>query len=114
MLDSQTRGLRILARRNALTETDWFNLLEERRALLEPHLREMTLKALGDLKVILNYRNDRRPLRMGGMVKKTPSQNFQPQFRSYWVADTLKTVEGNFPLETRGIFPDDDIYYNGH
>ncbi|MBI2049201.1 MAG: hypothetical protein HYT29_02090 [Parcubacteria group bacterium] len=112
MLDSHTKGLRIWARQNTLTETDWFNLLEERRTLLEPHLREMTLKALGDLKIVNGDHQSRRSLRMGRMVQKV----YHPRGRycSYWVADELKAVEGHFPLETRGIFPDDDIYYHGH
>ena len=115
MRDSQIGGLNILARRNVLTETDWFDLLLERRTLLEPYLREMTLKTLGDLKVVNDRSgNERRPLRMGGMVKKILSKNLQSGYRPYWIADKLETVEGNFPLETRGIFPDDDIYYHGH
>lgn len=117
MLDSQIKGPRIWARQNALTETDWFNLLEERRALIEPHLREMTLKALGDLKIVswgLCKSNERRPLRMGGMVEKVEKFTKGPPLNPYWTAAELKAVEGNFPLETRGIFADDDIYYHGH
>lgn len=107
------RGLRILARRDALTETDWFNLLEARRALLELHLREMTLKTLGDLKIIYDDLNrgvgNGRPLRMGGMVEKFTKKDLP----LHWVEST-PVVEGNFSLDTRGIFPDDEAYYHGH
>ncbi len=107
-------GLRILARRDALTEDDWFKLLEERRALIEPHLRDMTLKSLGDLKIIRDYKgghSSERPLRWGAMVEKTYST---PPHRKYREASELKIAEGPFSLETRGIWPDDDVYHYGH
>lgn len=100
-----------MARQNTLTETDWFNLLEERRNLLAPHLREMTLKALGDLNIVRYCNKDVRPLRMGGVIERV--SKFAP-YRHYLDWGGPKIVEGNFPLETRGIFANDDIYYNGH
>lgn len=107
-------GLRILARRDALTDKDWFNLVEERRALIESHLRDMTLKSLGDLKIIGDDRQKLpfgRPLRLGAMVEKTYST---PPHRKYREASELKIAEGPFSLETRGIWPDDEVYYHGH
>lgn len=111
---ARTAGLRILARRDALTDTDWFNLIEERRALIEPHLRDMTLKSLGDLKIVRDYQGghrSERPLRMGAMVEETYSS---PPYHKYRKASELKIAKGPFSLDTRGIFPDDDVYYNGH
>lgn len=110
---SHTGGLRILARQNALTETDWFDLLEQRRTLIEPYLREMTLKSLGDLEIVRDQKGDRaskRPLRMGAMVKKTCCD---PPHK-YREAAPLMNAEGDFSLDTRGIFPDDEVYHNGH
>jgi len=110
--ERRTRGLRILARRNALTEEEWFNLLEARRAFLEPHLRDMTLKSLGELKIVgddLNKCPDGRPLRKGGMEEKFTRSGF-PMNWVEWEPD----VEGDFSLNTRGIFPDDEVYYHGH
>lgn len=112
---NHTGGLRILARRNALTKTDWFDLLEERRALIEPYLHEMTLKSLGDLKVVREEvygHASERPLRMGAVIKKTHRDD--PPYREYREAAPLTNVEGDFSLDTRGIFPDDEVYHNGH
>ena len=113
MLES-TKSLRILARQNALTKEDWFILLEERRKLLAPHLREMSLKALCDLTIVCGARGRRRPLRMGGVVERFTKDI---PYRSYVEECALDIViEGNssFNFETRGIFPDDDVYYRGH
>lgn len=109
-----TGGLCILARRDALTETDWFDLLEQRRALLEPYLHEMTLKSLGDLRIVRDQKNNRsseRQLRMGAMVEKTDRN---PPYREYREEAEFTCVEGDFSLDTRGIFPDDEVYYLGH
>lgn len=111
MLHPQTEGLRILARRNALTNKDWFDLLETRRALIKPHLREMTLKSLGDLKIVRDYQSghsSERPLKLGAMTRVAGS------FSTNRAASELKITTGFFPLETRGIFPDDDVFYHGH
>lgn len=104
----RTEGLRILARRSALTESDWFNLLEARRVLLEPYLREMTLKTLGDLKIVRNHQCE-RPLRKGGMEEKFTKKDLPLS----WVEST-PIVEGIFSLDTRGIFPNDEVYFGGH
>lgn len=82
--------------------------------LLEPHLREMTLKSLGDLKLVHDQKGGHasyRPLRMGAMVEKSYRE---PPYRKYREATELKSMEGDFQLDTRGIFPDDAVYYNGH
>ena len=105
-------GLRILARQNALTEDDWFNLIGGRRALLEPYLRNITLKALGDLKIIYDDETGSgagygRMLRDGGLAVV---QGKHGEF-----LDTCApTMNSDFPLDTRGIFPDDDVYYGEH
>lgn len=104
----RTEGLHILARRNALAEKDWFNLLEARRTLLEPHLREMTLKTLGDLMVVREHQYGRL-LRKGGMEEKFIRKDLPLS----WVEST-PIVEGVFSLDTRGIFPNDEVYFGGH
>ena len=78
-------GLTILARQNALTEKDWFELLEARRKLIEKHLRDMTLKSLGELRFIHDYFHE-HALKMD-----------EPKL----IGDT------RFTLDTRGIFPSD-------
>lgn len=106
-----TGSLHILARQNALTDGDWFTLLERRRELIIPHLRDITLKSLGDLKIVrdqMGGHSSERPLRMGAMVYSTSSH------RKHRDAGELKIAEGPFGLETRGIWPDDDVYYQGH
>ena len=114
MKSNRSEGLRILVRQSALTEKDWFALLETRRALIAPHLHDMTLKTLGDLKIVRDYKgghSSERPLRMGAMTEQTTSR---PPFRTYREMSEICQVEGPFQLDTRGIFPDDEIYYHGH
>jgi hypothetical protein len=111
---AHTGGLRILARRDALTDQDWYKLIEERQALIAPHLRDMTLKSLGDLKIVRDQQgghSSARPLRLGAMVEKTYTA---PPHRKYREASELKYTEGPFKLDTRGIWPDDEVYYGGH
>lgn len=85
MLTSATSGLRILARQDALTENDLLRLLEERRLMLKKHLRDMTLKTLGELPFISDYFGDNTLKRY---------------------SETLRLEgDGRFNLETRGIFP---------
>ncbi len=107
-MSRDTEGLRILARRNVLTDDDWFDLLETRRALIGPHLRGMTLSTLGELKIVRDYFS-RRKLEDGGL---TLERTFGSQ--EYRVASEFKAVEGSFPLDTRGIFPNDLIFDHGH
>lgn len=114
VLDKYTKGLRILARRNDLTDADWFNLLEKRQALLKPHLREMTLKSLGDLKIVHDDRTGSsayfgRTLQMGGLAI-VPNRHSD----SHRDPCEPKEVSVDFPLNTHGIFPDDEVYYHGH
>ena len=45
------------------------------------------------------------------MIEKTYST---PPHRKYREASELKIAEGPFSLETRGIWPDDEVYYHGH
>ncbi len=89
--------------------TDWFDLLEARRILIERHLRDMTLKSLGDLKIIDDGYGGRRTLQTGGL-------EIVPLLHSevYRQPCTPKTVSLDFPLETRGIFSDDEIFFHGH
>ena len=44
--------MRILARQTALSHSDWSNLVEERRFLIEPHLRVMDLTPIGQLRMV--------------------------------------------------------------
>lgn len=46
------RGVRQLVRQSALSHTDWLNLIEARRALIEPHLRSMELGPIGKVQVM--------------------------------------------------------------
>ncbi|OGZ10599.1 MAG: hypothetical protein A3D67_01955 [Candidatus Lloydbacteria bacterium RIFCSPHIGHO2_02_FULL_51_22] len=110
-----TESLRILARQNVLTNTDWFTLLEERRLLLAPHLRDMSLKALCDLKIVgVTGGRRRRPLRMGGVAQKfTKDIPYRP-YREECTLDIVMEGDSVFDFDTRGIFPDDDVYYHGH
>lgn len=103
------KGLRILARQNALTNSDWFDLLEERRALLAPHLRDMTLESLGDLKIVRSDTRDVRTLRMGGLAVVPHAHS-----DSHREPCMLKETNPHFPFDTRGIFPDDKVFYHGH
>lgn len=105
------KGLRILARRDALTESDWFDLLEKRRSLLELYLRWMTIKSLGDLMIVRDEMHHARKLSVGAMVELS---NGAVAYRRYRVPGKLKSVEGDFSLDTRGIFPDDEVYHHGH
>lgn len=77
-------GLRILARRDALTDEDWINLLNERRSLIKPHLREMTLPTLGELNLVGDY--------FGHHSLKRD-------------IETLTITGERFDLDTRAIFP---------
>lgn len=76
-----------LARRTEITENDWYELLRERAAELKEHLRNMTLKSLGELRIIHDYWNDH------SLAQDAPM-----------LLNDLST----FSLETRGIFPKDD------
>ncbi len=85
-MKSQT-GLAILARRDALTQDDWRDLVEARLKMIEPHLRDMTLKTLGDIRMIHDY--------FGAHDLKR---------------DNPRVDGGKFDLATRGIFPNDDSW----
>lgn len=103
-----------MARRNALTEEDWFNLLEERRVLLEPHLRDMTLKSLGDLKIVHDDVTGHggiwgRRLYKGGL-KIVPDKHSD----SHRQPCIPGVVSSRFSLDTRGIFSNDEVFYHGH
>ena len=80
-------GFDILARQDALTEDDWYKLVEIRQAMLTPLLREMTLKELGAVKMINDYFGTHDLRR-----------------------DNPEIVGGRFDLTLRGIFPDDSSY----
>jgi len=83
-------GLEILVRRDgrcALHETDWLKLVEARLEMIKPHLRDMTLKSLGDIRII----ND--------------DFGFHDLNR-----DKPKVSGEKFNLATRGIFPNNDIW----
>ena len=116
-MKTNLKGLAILARQNPLTENDWLSLLEERRDLLKPHMRNMSLKTLGDLKIVHDDINrgagNGRTLRMGALVGKTLDR---PPYNQYLNPEELKNVTGGprFSLDTRGIFANDEIFYNGH
>jgi hypothetical protein len=112
----QTAGLAILARRNPLNGENWLALLEERRRLIEPHLRSMSLKTLGDLKIVHDDVNrgagNGRRLRVGAMVKTDWPTDITIE---YFQPGPFAGIEaGIYSLETRGIFADDEIFYNGH
>ena len=102
-------GVRILARRDVLTEEDWFKLLEARQTLLEPYLRKMTLKSLGDLKIVRDHLHQcEKILRKGGLYQTTvPSSRWEMG---------VPPVKGEecFSLDTRGIFPNDEMFHEGH
>jgi hypothetical protein len=76
---------KVLARRGPLTSGDWLQLLEERRCLLKEHLRDMTLKTVGEIPFIHDY------------------FGYHPLKR---YAETVRLVgNSHFNLDTRGIFP---------
>lgn len=80
-------GLSILARQNQITEEDWQKLVEARLEMIKPHLRYMTLKTLGDIRMINDY------------------------FGTHDLKSDQPTVSGGkFSLATRGIFPNDDSW----
>jgi hypothetical protein len=110
MKNMESKGLRLLARQDELTEQDWFELLEARRELIAPHLRDMTLKALGDLKIVEQDQRGgtwRRELRQGGLLERAHPD---PQQGIHYEPEALNHPQ----LGIRGIFPDDDLYYHGH
>ncbi len=114
MLDAQRGGLRILVRRNALTENDWLELLAERQALIKPYLRDMTLKSLGDLKIVHDDVTGRcgiwgRPLREGGL-KIVPNKHSD----SHRQPCVPEVVSSRFTIDARGIFSNDEVFYGGH
>lgn len=76
----------ILARQNELTHEDWYKLVETRVEMIKPHLRDLTLRPLGDLKMIHDYFHEH------DLKSDTPHVD----------------GEGRFDLETRGIFPCDN------
>lgn len=76
-----------LARRTEITENDWFELLRERAGELKEHLRNMTLKSLGELRIIHDCWNEH------SLARDAPK-----------ILDDLSA----FSLETRGIFPEDE------
>lgn len=83
-------GLRILARREPLTEQDWLELLEARRSRLADYMREMTLRTLGEIRFVKDYFGEHSLLKY---------------------KDTLLVCgDPRFNLETRGIFPSDQSY----
>ena len=114
MSDAQRGGLRILVRRNALTENDWFKLLAERQALIKPYLRDMTLKSLGDLKIVHDDVTGHdgiwgRPLCNGGL-EIVPNKHSD----SHREPCVPRVVSSHFSLDTRGIFSNDEVFYHGH
>ncbi len=77
---TQENGLALLARRDALTEADWYAMVNTRVSMLKPHLRDMTLKSIGDIQ-LSTPRGSLHSLKMDN-----PKQY------------------GKFSLSTRGIF----------
>jgi len=80
-------GLAILARRDSLTEQDWVMLVGARLDMIQPHLRDMTLKTIGDIRMIHDY------------FGTHDLRRDQPEVNG-----------GKFNLDTRGIFPNDDSW----
>src|SRR5258708_7299737 len=75
-------GLAILANhKKDLNEKVWFMLLEQRRELLKPHLREMTLPEIKELRFIEHHCGYK------SLKREAPE------------------VTGHFTLEVRGVFP---------
>lgn len=74
---------KILARQSALTEEEWHKLFELRLNMIRPHLRDMSLKPIGDLTIIDDY------------------------FGNHSLKKDLPEVVGGekFDLDTRGFFP---------
>src|SRR3989344_1172393 len=104
---TQSAAERILARRDELSIIDWYDLLEARRKDIAPHLRDMTLRTLGDLRVVgRTMKNPRRLAAVNPGGIRFPGEIQRPRM----------LLEGDLSAgyETRGIFPDDDIFFNGH
>jgi len=77
-----TEGLKLLIRREKLTDKNWISLIVARHALIRSHLKSVTLPELGELKC-LKTESFTHPLKEGG-----------PTVNGY----------GRFSLETQGIF----------
>lgn len=75
--------IKILARQNALTEEEWQKLFEARLEMIKPHLRDMTLKSIGDLAIVKDYFGDHALKRDNPDIDRFDC----------------------FDLETRGFFP---------
>lgn len=86
-MKKRENGLAILARRNALTEEDWQRLVEARLEMIRPHLQDVILKTLGDIRMIRDYFGTHDLKRDGPQVDG-----------------------GKFSLATQGIFPNDDSW----
>lgn len=79
----QTRRLEVFVRKNRLTTEEWFDLIEDRRKLIKPHLSSFMLPELGLIKCMSNESNFLHELRFDAPVL---------------------TGDTRFSLETQGIF----------
>lgn len=87
MNDNDNPVLKLLARRDKITDDEWYVLLQARVRDLEDHLRSMSLKPLGELKMLKDY------------FHAHDLNRDQPDVESVnWSGHGLKT---------RGIFPSD-------
>jgi hypothetical protein len=111
-------GLTILARRNnqQLTENDWLDLIKARQNLIAPHLRSMSLKTLGSLKIIHDDINtgagNGRELQLGGLVTMTMIDPHRTKYLGATIPEGIES--GDYSFETRGIFANDEIFYHSH
>ena len=88
-IDKWNQGLQILARQNPLTDQEWLALVEARRRLLLEHLKDITLKQLGDVEFY--------SANTGGNFKLGSDS----QILLYGGQGNVK-----YNLRTRGIFPE--------
>jgi hypothetical protein len=90
MLSSQNTALtHRLVRRDALTLKEWLVIIEERRALMQPHLRDMNLRTIGKLPAV-SYMRGTRVLESHNPI-----------------------VEGDFDLSMKCAFPEGGGLYSG-
>lgn len=85
----------ILARKELLSDKDWYDLLERRRALVLPYLKEMELQKLGDLRIVGEIMGSARELRMGSYRNGAAP-----------LTGSITSVN-KLGLDTLGVFPDD-------